>query len=151
MRKRTLECFLMVFDYLGNTGLVCLTGFVILQVVLRNFRIANFPWMDEAARLAHVVIIFTVTPLLFHADGHITAEVLRPASKSVQKLLKLTSTTASTIFCFLFFLSGANLISRLWNVPLAALRIPILFLYLAPLMGMLISSALISRKLFERS
>lgn len=147
-----MKPLLILLDSLGSTGLVCLTSLVILQVVLRNLRIANFPWMDEAARLAHVVTIFILVPLLFWLDKHITAEVFRPTSKTAQSFLKLTSTVASMAFSFLFFFSGIKLIFRLWNVPLAALRIPTLFLYLAPLIGTLLSLLLLSKRFVrERS
>lgn len=147
--RKCIPTFLKVFECVGNLGLVCLSSLVILQVILRNLRIANFPWIDEAARLAHVIIIFAITPSLFCANEHIVAEVFRPTSKGAQEFLKLMSTIANAVFCTLFLLSGAKLVSKLWNVPLAALRIPTLFLYLAPLAGMVASLVSVSNKLFE--
>lgn len=137
-------------ELIAKISLVALVLFVFTQIILRNIFLLGFPQLDESSRLAHLVLLFMMVPVLFAEEAHIKVEVLkRFLSPKVDRLVNLISQSLSLGFVVIFMFSSVTLLENIWDVPTAALRIPSIVLYAAPITGIVFSGFFITNRIIQ--
>lgn len=92
-------------------GLLTLWFVVSLQIVIRNFYIANVPWADEIIRLSVIWMVFLGSAAIVSEKKHIQLDVIQQWVKN-QKILSFLSLLAhfsSILAVSLLFLGGYKL------------------------------------------
>lgn len=137
-------------ELIAKISLVALMLFVFTQIILRNIFMLGFPQLDESSRLAHLVLLFMMIPVLFAEEAHIKVEVLkRFLSPKADRLVNLISQSLSLGFVVIFMFSSVMLLESIWDVPTAALRIPSIILYAAPIAGIVFSGFFITNRITQ--
>jgi len=137
-------------EFVANISLIILVVLVFAQVVLRNLFLIGSPQLDEGSRLAHLVLLFMMIPVLFAEEAHIKVEIIeRFLPVKIDRLISLISHFFSFGFVIFFMFSSLALLGNIWDVPTAALRIPSALLYAGPVLGVVFSGLFIAEKIID--
>ncbi len=144
----TREPLRTIFRYIGLTeqaiGVGCMVvilTLVLLQVLQRYLPDGGWAWTGEVARLAMVWLAFILSGYLLALDRHITIQlvdyVLPPRALGALKLFVHVVVGAT---CLVMAYSIYDLIAGDIGQRTPASQIPIVWIYLVPLAGFLLST-----------
>jgi len=125
--------------------------FVFAQIVLRNLGAVVPVWLDEGARLAHVVMVYLIVPILFREGLHLAVDTfIKLFPKKIQKVAGLFTLLCCFLFGVFFLYSSYDLlwVKGIWSVPTPAILMPSFFLYLGPILGVTLSLVFIYERIW---
>jgi TRAP-type C4-dicarboxylate transport system permease small subunit len=129
--------------------LLLMAGFVILQVLTRNFLSQGLPEAEEFARFFSIMVIFLVIPILLEKQQHVKVDFFtNMLPERAQDVLARISNLATVLFCAGFIYSGALFISRAWKFKTPAAGIPNWMFYTPVFIGLFLMGAIALRNAF---
>ena len=145
-----LNLYFLALKTLIVACLVCITGLIFTNVVLRYGFNSGLFFSEEISRLAFVWLVFAGSQLMLHENGHIGVDILtsRVSAKVARHLLTLTYLVM--LFATWLFLQGSwkqTLINLSVGAPSTGISMGLF--YGAGLVFSILSSLLLCVQLFK--
>ncbi|MFA6505903.1 MAG: TRAP transporter small permease subunit [Treponemataceae bacterium] len=138
-----MEAFLRrvdkVCDFLTTALLVALACALLLQVVLRNVFSIGPAWLEESARLLHILMVFLALPLLEREKLQVKVDfVVNLLPLAVGNVFRFFSLFATFVFAGFFLYSGWMLTKKTGDMTMSGTGLPNAILLVPVLIGVLL-------------
>lgn len=136
-----MEAFLRRMDkaceFLTTALLMALACALLAQVILRNVFKLGPAWLEESARLLHVLMVFLALPLLEREKLQVKVDfVVGKLPEPLGTGFRMLSLLATFAFSAIFLYSGYLLTKKTGDMLMAGTRLPNAVLFVPVLMGM---------------
>lgn len=125
----------------AGTALLLIFGLVLVQVVQRYLPQGGWAWTAELATFCLVWLTFGMLGYLTGRDGHITLQVFdKVDSRAFRYALRVFANLLVVAISIGFVLGGVHLVFAETSRVSPALRMPLVFLYVVPLAGFVLTA-----------
>lgn len=115
---------------------VCIMLMLTTQTVLQWFSISLL-WSDEVVSVLNIWLVFMAATVVAHENKHVQVDFLvNKLPKKVQILLRIVILALCIYACCTVFSGGITYIQRTRNIRTNILRLPMVTMYTAPLLGL---------------
>jgi TRAP-type C4-dicarboxylate transport system permease small subunit len=135
-----MEAFLRRFDricgFLTTVLLIALAIALLAQVILRNVFNMGPAWLEESARLFHVVLVFLALPLLEREKIQVKIDFIVDLFPSpVAAAFRVLAAAATAVFGGFFLYSGCILTRKTGDMLMSGTQLPNAVLFVPVLIG----------------
>lgn len=140
-----MEGFLRRMDkacgFLTTALLIALACALLAQVVLRNVFKIGPAWLEESARLLHIVMVFLALPILERERLQVRVDfVVEKLPARVGFLFRIAAVLATLVFSGFFLYSGYRLMKKAGDVTMSGTGLPNAVLFVPVLIGVALAA-----------
>lgn len=124
-------------EYVSLGCLAVIATLIFAQILLRNFAALAYAGIEEIARLAHIMLVFLLVPLLFREGLHVNIDLLTQyAGPTLKRVLDGVAALLTAVYCCFFLVSEYQFMAKNASVPSPALGIPNIAFFAGAYVGM---------------
>jgi TRAP-type C4-dicarboxylate transport system permease small subunit len=137
--RTTIRWLCRLAETIAIAALIAVTALIMLQIGGRELFNVGFPWADELARFAGLIVIFMGVPMLLLRDEHGKVDMfLNMIPASPRRFFIVSNDVLMVLFCAMFAYAGWLFLQRAARFSTPALGMPNLIWYLPAIVGMLL-------------